>query len=389
VKKIIIPIVLVAVVVAALVFGGKLLHSSDPNHIAVSGNIELTRVDISFKVAGKLMERLVNEGDWVKQGQLIARLDAVQAASQRDLQKAALELSQSQLTQLRTSIAYQRETISGDVALKQADLRQSEQRLAELVAGSRPQEIQQAQAVAAEARSRFDQAKKDWERAQVLIKNDDISAMQFDAYRERYRGSQASLRQSQERLALVKEGTRKEQIEQARAAVEKARAALRLAEANRLELKRKEQEVSAREADISRSRAQLSIAESQLSDLTISTPVDGVVVVKSADPGEVLAAGTTVVSIGDLTHPWLRAYINQTDLGRVKLGQKVQLRSDSYPGKTYQGRITFISPQAEFTPKQIQTKEERVKLVYRIKIEVDNRHQELKENMPVDGEIEL
>ncbi len=119
----------------------------------------------------------------------------------------------------------------------------------------------------------------------------------------------------------------------------------------------------------------------------IRTPIDGVVLVKSAEPGEVLAAGTTVVTIGDLDHPWLRAYINETDLGRVKLGQKVKLTTDSFPGKIYDGVLSFIASDAEFTPKQIQTKEERVKLVYRIKIDVDNRSHELKNNMPVDAEI--
>jgi HlyD family secretion protein len=114
-----------------------------------------------------------------------------------------------------------------------------------------------------------------------------------------------------------------------------------------------------------------------------------VVLMKSAEVGEVLAAGTTVLTIGDLDHPWLRAYINETDLGRVKLGQRVKLTTDSYPGKVYEGRVTFISSEAEFTPKQIQTKEERVKLVYRIKIDVDNQAHELKNNMPVDAEIVL
>ena len=113
------------------------------------------------------------------------------------------------------------------------------------------------------------------------------------------------------------------------------------------------------------------------------------VLVKSAEAGEVLAAGTTIVTIGDLDHPWLRAYINETDLGRVKLGQKVKLTTDSYPGKIYTGVISFIASEAEFTPKQIQTKEERVKLVYRIKIDVDNTAHELKNNMPVDAEIVL
>jgi HlyD family secretion protein len=105
--------------------------------------------------------------------------------------------------------------------------------------------------------------------------------------------------------------------------------------------------------------------------------------------GEVLAPGTTVVTVGDIDHPWLRGYVNETDLGKVKIGAKAKVTTDSYPGKVYQGRVTFISSEAEFTPKQIQTEQERVKLVYRIKIELDNPHRELKSNMPADAEIVL
>jgi HlyD family secretion protein len=156
-----------------------------------------------------------------------------------------------------------------------------------------------------------------------------------------------------------------------------------------LELQRKEQELLQRDAEINRSRAQEGISQSQLDDTVITAPIDGVVLVKSAEAGEVLAAGTTIVTIGDLDHPWLRAYVNEPDLGRVKLGQKVKLTTDSYKGKIYWGTVSFISSQAEFTPKQIQTKEERVKLVYRIKVDVDNSSHELKNNMPVDAEIVL
>jgi HlyD family secretion protein len=105
--------------------------------------------------------------------------------------------------------------------------------------------------------------------------------------------------------------------------------------------------------------------------------------------GEVVAPGTTIVTVGDIDHPWLRGYINETDLGKVKIGQKVRVTSDTYPGKAYNGRVAFLSSQAEFTPKQIQTQQERVKLVYRVKIEVENPGRELKSNMPVDAEILL
>jgi len=255
--------------------------------------------------------------------------------------------------------------------------------------GSRKQDIQQAEAAVADAKAQLEFARQDWDRGQTLYKNEDISTQQYDQYRTKFDSATAMLRQAEEKLSLVKEGPRQEDIAGGRADVARAQAAVRTAEANRLELQRKEEELVARRAEIDRSKAQEGISETQLDDTSVYAPIDGVVLMKSAEVGEVLAAGTTVLTIGDLDHPWLRAYINETDLGRVKLGQRAKLTTDSYPGKVYEGRVTFISSEAEFTPKQIQTKEERVKLVYRIKIDVDNQAHELKNNMPVDAEIVL
>jgi HlyD family secretion protein len=197
----------------------------------------------------------------------------------------------------------------------------------------------------------------------------------------------AELRTAKEQLSLVLEGPRKEDIETSRAQLAQAEAAFRQAQAQRLELKRRRQEMDMRIADIGQRKADLAVINTQLSDSEAITPIDGVVLVKSAEPGEVLAAGTTVLTVGDSEHPWLRAYITEGDLGRVKLGDKARITTDSFPGKVYNGRVTFISSEAEFTPKQIQTTEERAKLMYRVKIEVANPHGELKSNMPADAEI--
>jgi HlyD family secretion protein len=232
-------------------------------------------------------------------------------------------------------------------------------------------------------------ARADWERAQTLYKNTDISTSQFDQARTKFNAANAVLAQAEDRARLVQEGPRKEEIAGARAQLAHAQAAVRTAQANRIDLRRKQEQLVELRAEIDRARAQVGITEAQLNDTTISSPLDGVVLVKSAEPGEVIAAGTAIVRIGDVDHPWLRAYVGETDLGRVKLGVKVNLTTDSYPGKIYHGVVSFISSQAEFTPKQIQTKEERVKLVYRIKVDVDNANHELKDNMPVDAEIPL
>jgi len=388
-RKFIILLVLLVAATAIVIWRVTAANNRDPNRIVVHGNIELTEVDLSFKWPGRLVERAVDEGAFVKQGQLIARIDQNELENQKAREVAGLEGARSNLTQLQTGIEYQRESIAGDLELKRADLRQAEARLAELLAGSRPQEIEQAQAAVNETQTQYEQASADWERAQRLIKNDDISRAQFDQYKMRFEATRAALQRSKETLALVKEGPRKEQIDAARAAVERARAAVRLSEANRIDLKRREEETVARRADIDRSAAQVKVYDVQLSDRTILSPIDGVVLSKSAEMGEVLAAGATVVTLGDITKPHLRAYVGEQDLGRIRLGDTVEVTTDSFPDKKYKGTITFISSQAEFTPKQIQTAEERVKLVYRVKVSLDNPNQELKNNMPVDAVIVL
>jgi HlyD family secretion protein len=359
------------------------------NRIVVSGNIELTEVNIAFKTPGKLVERNVDEGAVVKKGQVIARLDREQLLAQREREVAGMESARAQLAQAETSVEWERANLAADIEQKRADLASMEARLLELKNGARPQEKLDARAAVESAQSEVERSKRDWDRAQVLYKNDDISTAQFDQYRNRWESAEAALKQLQEREALVLAGPRSEQIEAQAALVQRARGALKMAEANTLEMKRREQDLAARRAEIARSQASIALIDSQLADTVALSPVDGVVLVKSADVGEVLAAGTTVVTVGDIEHPWLRGYINETDLGRVKLGSKARITTDSYRGKTYEGRVSFIASEAEFTPKQIQTKQERVKLVYRIKIDIDNPKHELKSNMPADAEIVL
>ncbi|MDD5567713.1 MAG: efflux RND transporter periplasmic adaptor subunit [Candidatus Omnitrophica bacterium] len=140
-------------------------------------------------------------------------------------------------------------------------------------------------------------------------------------------------------------------------------------------------------ANIKQLQASLELANTKLGWTDLASPLDGYVLVKSALAGEVVQAGTPVFTAVDLDNIWVTAYINETDLGKVKLGQKAYIQTDSYKGKKYNGWVSFISPQTEFTPKYIQTSEERVKYVYRIKVRVDNSSLDLKPGMPADAYI--
>jgi HlyD family secretion protein len=388
-KKRIIILVLVLAVAAGAYVAVRSFRAEDTNRIVLSGNIEMNEVDIAFKTSGKLIERRVGEGDRVKAGDVVARLDQETLLRQKQREEAALALAEAQLTQAQTAVRWQGEVLSADVAQRQAELSSTQSRLLELKNGARPEEVREVRAAVEAAEAEFNRANRDWQRAQKLHKDDDISTAQFDQYRSRVETAEAALKQAKERRALVEAGPRSEVVEAASAQVARARAGVRVGEANRLELQRREQEITARRAEIERAKAQIAVIDSQLADTIAVSPVAGTVLNKSADVGEVVAPGTTIVTVGDIARPWLRGYIGERDLGRVKLGTKVRIRTDSYPGKDYWGRVTFISSEAEFTPKQIQTQDERVKLVYRLKIEVENPNHELKSNMPVDAEIVL
>lgn len=386
-RKLIIPIVVAVAAGGAWWFWKA--HNGDPNVIRLSGNIELTQANLSFKYPGRLMELLVDEGAVVTKGQLLARLDLGENRHQVDREHASVASSRSSLVQLKTSIAFQKANIESDIALKHANLQQAEARLTELLNGSRKEEIEQARASLAEAQATQKQAAADWERAQTLFKNDDISAQQRDQFRRAFDAANATVQRLTESLRLFEIGPRQEQIDQQRAIVAQARASVKLAEANRIDLQRRIEEIGMREADIRRAQAQAGVLDSQFSDRTLYAPFDGVVLTKGTEIGEVLAGGASVVTVGDIEHPWVRAYLSERDLGRVKLGMAATVHTDSFPDKTYSGKVTFISSDAEFTPKQIQTEEERTKLVYRIKVEVPNPQRELKSNMPADVEIRV
>lgn len=349
-----------------------------PNALRVSGNIEVTVAEVSFKIPGRVLERLVDEGQMIKAGQLVARLDSAELEQEVALRRADAAAAQAALAELEAGSRPQ------EIAQAKAAGEQAKARLDEMLAGSRPQELAAAKAAERRAQAEAERARLDEERYAGLFKKEIVSAQQYDAAKTAYRTALERQHEAEEQLNMVREGPRKEQVEQARAAAAQAQERYQLVKVG----PRKEQIEQAR-ARHEQARQALAVAETRLGYATLASPLTGMVLSKNTEPGEIVAAGTPIVTVGDLDHPWLRAYINETDLGRVKLGQRARVTTDTYPGKAYDGHVSFIASQAEFTPKSVQTEKERVKLVYRIKVEIANPNMELKPGMPADAEIVL
>jgi membrane fusion protein YbhG len=380
-KKKALPILLALVLIAVGVFGYKYYKtksSVDPNVIPVSGNIEATDAEVSFKTPGIVEARLVNEGETIRAGQLVARLDKTEVTQEVAMRRAEVQAVQAALAELLAGSRPE------DIAQAEAAVGQWQARLDELLAGSRSQEIAAAEATVQGAKAEVERMKKEYWRSAQLREAGVVSAQEDDLIRTTYQTTQAKEKEAEERLKLIREGPRKEQITQARAALSEAKA--------RLNLVRKgprQETIEQARARLQQATDALAQAETRLSYTTISSPISGVVLSKNIEPGEHVAPGTPIVTVGELSNVWLRAYIDETDLGRVKVGHRVKVTTDTYPGKVYEGRISFIASEAEFTPKNVQTQKERVKLVYRVKVDIANPSMELKPGMPADAVISL
>lgn len=383
-------IAFVLAVVGLLVSGPALWRwwQRPPDGVLIaSGTIEATEVAVSFKIPGRVIERPADEGQRLNAGDLVAKLESRELAAEVDRLRASLAATQTRLPQLRTEIALQQELTRARIAEAEATLAARSERLAELRSGSRPQELQRASAEVREAKAVLDNAQAELRRMEALYRDGGVSAQVRDAAAMASNVAMERHRNALERLDLVKEGPRQEEIRRAEADVQQAKAALLLAKTGELEVTRRQQELATLQAGVARDKAALAAAEAQYSYTVLTSPTAGVVLRKHVEPGEMIAAGTPAVTVADLQNIWLKIYVPEPQLGRVRLGQAADITTDSFRGKTYRGRITFINSEAEFTPKNVQTQEERVKLVFAVKIGVQNPNQELKPGMPADARI--
>jgi len=317
-------LVLLIAVSVAVTWGGLHRGGVTSKPVGVTGTIEATQVDVSVKITGRIVERLVKEGDRVTRGQVLVRLDDSELAA--------------------------------DVKRLEAALRAAQATLRDLEKGARPQEIEDARAAVSSVEATRTMTEREYQRTEQLFKQNLIAAQDVDRARQAYEVAKAQEWSARERLALVLEGPRPDQIDAARWQVTQAEAAL----------------------------AQ---ARSRLREAIVVSPIDGVVLRKNLEVGETANPGVPILTLVDPKDVWLRAYVPETEVGRLKVGEPARVRVDAFPDRVFTGRLIEIGSEAEFTPRNVQTKKERVNLVFRIKIQIDNPDGLLKPGLPADADV--
>lgn len=324
--KRIVPVLVVLALGGYLTWRAVTSDDGDGTALAASGTVEATEARLGFEVAGRIVALDAREGDRVGAGTVLASLDDEELVARRAQAVAQVEAVRA--------------------------------RLAELEAGFRSEEIAQARSAVAAAAERVTDAERDLDRTRTLHDGGALPREALDKAALSVELARRQQEQSAEQLALLERGARPEQVAAARAQVAQAEAA-----------------VAALDATLAKSR--------------LTAPFDGIVTVRHREPGEIVAPGAAVVTLMNPDDRWVRIYVPENRLGRVQLGQKATIVSDTFPGKRYDGEVAFVASEAEFTPKNVQTTEERVRLVYAVKVRITgDRELELKPGLPADVTLE-
>ncbi|MBN2061096.1 MAG: efflux RND transporter periplasmic adaptor subunit [Deltaproteobacteria bacterium] len=383
-KKIIILVFLILLFgVSALVYFGQ--RKEQLKEVYYSGTIEATQADLAFQINGRVVDVFVDEGEAVKKGQDLAVLNRSELQERYEQARANLETSRKNLEQVRLTAEVQEKALPVEVKRAEAAVKALEFQLQELESGYRLQDIEKARLAMIAARYAMEISRKDKERYDRLFQENIVSEKERDSVNLRYETSLREYERARESHVQLEEGFREENIKAARAKLAEGEAVLELARSNLIKIEANRKTIEAAMSTVSYAEASLKLAGTQMEFTRLSAPFDGIVVNRSIEPGEVVSPGQECISIADLSSVELKIFINETDMGNVKLGRKVRVRIDTFPDRSYWGTVSFIAQEAEFTPKIIQTHKERVKLVYLVKVLMTNPDMELKPGMPADA----
>lgn len=368
---------LLVILLVAIGLVASLIYSQQQREpLKVSGFIEADDIRVGSRIGGRVKAVNFEEGSEVKPGDVLLELDPFDLLEQQQQAKAQLSEREAVLEKLR----------NGN---RPEEITQAEQRVEQLKAvleklknGPRPQEIRAAEARLAQREAEFKLSQDNLERGEGLRAGNNISREEYERLVTESQVAGNALKAAGEDLDLLKAGTRSEEIAQAEAQLAESEAALQLAKNGF-----RSEEIDEAAAAVDAAKASLAAIETQLNELKITSPIVGTVEAVDLRPGDLVGANTPGLTLLDHSRLWVRAYVPENHLG-IKTDQQVDITVDSFPKQKFSGRITYISRQAEFTPGNVQTPEERSKQVFRIKVTLDEPHEGLRPGMSADVWLE-
>ncbi len=402
--------ILVVVIVAVYFLWPRVQARND--RIEGAGTMEATEVDIAPKVAGRVVRILVREGESVQAGQVVAQLDAIELEVQVEQARALVNGARARLAEAHAGLSLQQAQQTASVSQAQAGVEATQVRVPQSEESLRLQtasveaalaqaraQVESASAAVTAAEANLTRARADQKRLEALYQEGAISAQQLDVARTtaasalaQRDAAVANLQQARAGLATAEANRGTIQIRQletasSRAQLEQAQAALRSAKSGSNLVTQRASEVEAARAAVAQAEAGLKLALTNLDNATLRSPIPGVILSKSVEVGDLVGVGAPVLTVGNLSQVTLRVFVPETEIGRVKLGQPVDVRVDAFPDRVFRGQVAEISQHAEFTPGNVQTREERVKLVFAVKVRLPNPDGVLKPGLPADALI--
>lgn len=341
----------------------------DDSHVAVTGQIEATTVRPGSRVGGRVIEVPVEEGDRVAAGDVLVRLEATDAEAGVDAAKAALDQAKAALERLETGAR------SEEIRQARAMVDQANAMYRMAVEGTRQQDIERARAALESAQAVEKEAATAYERARELVEKDVAPQQRLDQAEAARETASSQVRAAQEELNKLLEGTRQEDIDAAKAALEQAQANLDLLLAGA-----RVEDIAAARAVVQAAKADLARAEKTLAEMTVTAPMAGLVQTLDVEPGDLVGPGAlaTLVDPEDLE---LAVYVSAAMLGHLQVGQEVTVTTDSHGDRRFTGRISRIGVSGEFTPRNLQTQEERVQQVFPVDLELTSHEGLLRPGM--------
>ncbi|QDT45142.1 putative efflux pump membrane fusion protein [Gimesia alba] len=360
------------VVLAAALIVALILSQNRHVPLKVSGFLEADDIRPGSRVGGRVKQVLIEEGQSVSKGELLFELEPFDLQERRAETVAGLAEAKANYEKLVAGFRTE------EIAKAQAQVDQLKARLTLLVNGPRQQEIDSAVAELQLADAEYRLAKAKHMRIETLFAKKSASKDELDTANTELQATAARKEVRQKALDLLKEGTRIEEIDEARAQLKQAEEAWQL-----LKNGNRREDIAQAEAAVNKAEAALKVIDDQILELKVFSPLDGTIEAVTLQPGDLVGSNVPVISILDWNHLWVRCYVPENHLD-IHVDQEVDVTIDSYPDKVFKGRVTFVSRQAEFVPRNVQTPEERSKQVFRIKVRIKDQDKLLRPGMSAD-----